>query len=60
MLGLTDPGVALAYGLCLLSAVLCVGYGTIYWNRGGNEEPPPSPDDLKWEKDEEEIEDTLA
>lgn len=60
MLGLTDPGVALAYGLCILSALLCIVYGAIHWNRGGETVPPPSPEELKWAEDEEEIEDTVA
>jgi hypothetical protein len=60
MLGLGDPGVALAYVLCLFSAVLCVGYGIVYWNRGANQEPPPTPEDLKWAREEAEIEETLG
>lgn len=30
-------GVLLAYGLCFLSAFLCIGYGIINWNKGSHE-----------------------
>lgn len=33
MLGLADPWIITAYGLSALSAVLCVVYGAIRWNR---------------------------
>lgn len=32
MLGLTDPGIILAYALSIGGAVLCVVYGIINWN----------------------------
>lgn len=32
MFGLTDPGVLLAYLLCIGSALLCVIYGAKNWN----------------------------
>jgi hypothetical protein len=60
MLGLTDPGVVLAYALCLLSALVCIVYGLANWNKGGPVEPPPTPDDIKWVEEEEKIEETLA
>lgn len=34
MLGIEDPQVWSAYLLCILSAVFCVGYGIINWNKG--------------------------
>ncbi len=33
MFGLTDIGILLAYGLSALSALLCVVYGAINWNK---------------------------
>lgn len=35
MLGLHDLSIGLAYLLSIGSAVLCVVYGVIYWNRDG-------------------------
>lgn len=33
MLGIPDTGVLLAYVLSVLSAVLCIGYGIMNWNK---------------------------
>ena len=33
MFGLSDPWIIIAYGLSLLSTVLCVTYGALNWNR---------------------------
>jgi len=33
MLGLTDPGVIAAFLLSIGSALLCVAYGLINWNK---------------------------
>ncbi len=49
MLGIDDTGVWLAYVLCLISAVLCVIYGAINWNRG---DEPVEPADRQWAADE--------
>lgn len=59
MLGLPDASVWLAYLLCILSTVLCVVYGAINWNRGGEEEEILSPEVSKWAEEEEKIEETL-
>ncbi|NJB68704.1 hypothetical protein GGQ74_002377 [Desulfobaculum xiamenense] len=37
MLGFDNPEVALAMWLTLASAVACVVYGIVNWNRGGND-----------------------
>lgn len=34
MLGLSGIGVPLGFILCLISAVLCVAYGAMNWNKG--------------------------
>ena len=52
MLGIPDPGVLLAYLLCILSVVLCVIYGAVNWNKG---EEQVYPEDVKWVKDEEDV-----
>jgi hypothetical protein len=45
MLGIEDKWVAGVYLLCLGSTILCVIYGAINWNRGGNE---MGEEDVKW------------
>ena len=37
MLGLGDGWVFAAYILCVLSAILCLVYGIINWNKGAEE-----------------------
>lgn len=39
MLGIKDPWVAAPYILCVLSALLCVVWGIMKWNKDDNEEP---------------------
>ena len=56
MLGIEDKVVALAYVLCIASAVLCVGYGWRNWNRG---KEAVEPDDLKWESEDKKVEENL-
>ena len=56
MLGIPDVGIWLAYVLCIASALLCVVYGIINWNKGGEE---TSEQDAQWEAKEEEIDSKL-
>ena len=53
MLGIEDKGVLTAYLLCLFSAVLCIIYGALNWNRG---DEPVDPDDVKWVAEEKKVE----
>jgi len=55
MFGIEGAWVALAFGLCLASALLCIVYGMINWNKGAEEEPP-RPEDVSWVKEEKEVE----
>jgi len=48
--------VGLAYVLCIVSALMCIVYGLVNWNRG---EEPLSREDVEWEKSEEEAEEIL-
>ncbi len=57
MLGFEDGWVAAAYILCIASSLLCVVYGAINWNRGGNDEPTAT--DAKWAKEEDKLEEEL-
>lgn len=40
MLGMGDFAIFAAYALCVLSAIVCVVYGIIFWNRGMDKEEP--------------------
>lgn len=56
MLGIEDKYVSAAYVLCIASAVLCVIYGLINWNRGGED---VSQEDIDWAAQEEKVEKEL-
>ncbi len=57
MLGIEDFWIWSAYLGCILSTLVCVVYGVITWNKGGDESPKP--DDVKWAEDEDKIGDEL-
>jgi hypothetical protein len=59
MLGIKDPWILTAYLLCFLSALACVIYGWLYWNKGGDNEADEIGEEAKWQKDELQVEDTL-
>lgn len=46
----------LAYLLCILSALLCIVYGLINWNKG---DEPVKAEDVEWAKEEEKAEEML-
>ncbi len=56
MFGIDDPQVWLAYLACLLSALFCVAYGILNWNKG---EEPVRPEDKKWVDEEKVVEGEL-
>ncbi len=56
MFGIPDPGIWLAYLLCVASALLCVIYGILNWNKGGDD---VTEKDAQWEAKEEEIDSKL-
>lgn len=61
MLGFADFWIALAYLLCIASTILCIVYGAMRWNHGGDELPEPPADlDKKWDEEEERIEETVS
>ena len=43
MLGMDDGSVFAAYALCILSALLCVVFGIVNWNKGGPVERTDGP-----------------
>ena len=54
MLGIEDLWVVAPYILCILSALLCVVWGIIKWNKGDNEEPD---EEIKhWAEEEDRVE----
>ena len=55
VLGINDPWVWGAYILCILSMLLCVGYGIINWNKGEDEEEEVK-EEMEWHKKEKEME----
>jgi len=53
---LSGIGVAAAYILTILSAVLCVGYGILNWNRPNDaEEKREIAEEAAWEKKDPEM-----
>jgi hypothetical protein len=57
MLGLGDFAIFAVYVLCILSAVVCVVYGIIFWNRGADKEEPEV--GKQWEETEKDITENL-
>jgi len=49
MLGIDDPKIWSAYILCILSALFCVIYGLVNWNKG---DESVRLEDKKWVEDE--------
>lgn len=58
MLGLGDVSIFLAYILCIASALACVIYGIINWNKGAEKDEEVQKD-VQWEKEDQEISDDL-
>ncbi len=56
MFGIEDNWVLAAYILCIASALLCVGYGLIFWNKG---DEPVEESDRTWAQHEVEAEDKV-
>ncbi len=56
VLGIDDPWIWGAYVLCILSTLLCIIYGILKWNEGAEKEAEEIVEELKWEKEEEKME----
>ena len=52
-MGISDPQIWMAYVLCIISALICVVYGALNWNKG---ELDASEEDKNWAIEEEKIE----
>jgi len=55
VLGIDDPWIWGVYLLCILSALLCLVYGIINWNREGELEALEIKEAAAWEEGEEEM-----
>lgn len=55
VLGIDDPWILGVYLLCIISALLCVIYGMINWNREGELEAIEMKEEAAWEASEEEM-----
>ena len=53
-LGIQDFGIISAYILCIISAIICVLYGILNWNKGGDEEQKEILEETQWEAKQEE------
>ncbi|MBI5681062.1 MAG: hypothetical protein HZC47_09230 [Methanobacterium sp.] len=56
VLGIEDPWVWSAYILCVLSMLLCVIYGALNWNKGGEDEEEQIKEEMEWHKKEKKME----
>ncbi|MDD5067796.1 MAG: hypothetical protein PHF84_12190 [bacterium] len=56
MLGLKDFWVSAGFLLMILSAILCVVYGFINWNKGGDIPGFEKKEEAQWAKDEAKLE----
>ncbi|HPS90650.1 MAG TPA: hypothetical protein PKV33_00720 [Methanothrix sp.] len=55
MLGIDDPWIWGVYLLCILSALLCLIYGVVNWNKEGEQEAIEVKEEEAWEESEEEM-----
>ena len=58
MLGMGDFSIFLVYILCIASALACVIYGIIKWNKGAEKEDEIKKD-VQWEEKDKEITEDL-
>ena len=56
MLGLSEPAIWSVYLLCIVSAIFCVIFGILNWNKG---DEPVFPEDKRWVEDEKTVEEEL-
>lgn len=59
MLGIKDPWIIAAYLLSVGSAILCVVYGLLNWNKGNENEASEISEEANWEKEERIIDESL-
>jgi len=59
MFGLGDFSIAAVYSLCILSSLLCIIYGIVNWNKGGEPTQKEIKQEVDWDKKELEINEEL-
>ncbi len=59
MIGISDPWIVTAYVLCILSALACIIYGLLNWNKGAGDESSQMAEEARWEEAETKINETL-
>jgi len=59
VLGIPDFWIWSAYLLCILSALLCIGYGIVNWNRGSDSETGQIEEEKSWEEKDPELKEEL-
>ena len=59
MLGLQDNSIFAAYMLSIASALGCIVYGILNWNKDGNDEADEIREEQDWESEEKKINETL-
>lgn len=57
MLGINDPWIWSVYVLCIFSTLLCVTYGLVNWNKGGEIEEKEISEESAWEEQKEKMQD---
>jgi len=55
-LGINDPWIWGVYVLSVLSALLCVAYGLVNWNKGVKKEQKEILEEVAWEEGEAQME----
>jgi hypothetical protein len=55
VLGINDPWIWGVYLLCILSTLLCVIYGLVNWNKGGELEAVEISEEVSWEAKEKDM-----
>ncbi len=56
VLGISDPWISAAYIGCILATLLCVVYGILNWNKGGDDEEEQIAEEISWHEKEKEME----
>ncbi|PKM95494.1 MAG: hypothetical protein CVU84_05355 [Firmicutes bacterium HGW-Firmicutes-1] len=59
MLGIQDLNIFLVFSLCVISALFCVVYGVLNWNKGQEKEMDEIKEELLWEEKDNKINDLL-
>ena len=55
VLGIPDFWIWSAFLLCIASALACVIYGLVNWNKGSNIEKNQIDEEVRWEEKEKEV-----